>query len=61
MARPKKQSPTARRIKAALAKKGLTQIDIARQLGVHPNTVCAAINHDLNEPTRLEIEKLVAA
>lgn len=55
MPRTKTQSPRARRIKAALAARGITQADLAREWGVHVNTVANAINHGLNEPTLMKI------
>ena len=61
MPRPKRQSPSARRIKAALAQKGITQTEIAEKLGLHKNTVCGAINHGLNEPTLRRIQDLISA
>lgn len=57
MRRSKRQLPAARRIKAALALRGLTQVELAHEMGLHVNTVCGAINHGLNEPTLRAIEE----
>ena len=61
MPRPKTQSPNARRLKADLALKGISQADLARRLGVHVNTINGAINHGLNEPTLNRIKLILAA
>jgi lambda repressor-like predicted transcriptional regulator len=55
MPRLKRQSPRAKRIKSALAHRGITQAELAREWGVHVNTVANAINHGVNEPTLIKI------
>lgn len=55
MPRPKTQSTRAKQIKAALSRRGITQADLAREWGVHVNTIANAINHGLNEPTLIRI------
>lgn len=66
MSRPKRQAKNsarlsreqeARRLKSEIALRGLTQVALAEELGVHLNTISAAINHGLNEPTLVRIKK----
>ena len=62
---PSSQALTARQIKSALVALGITQAQLAREFGVHVNTISAAVNHGLNDPTRrkilarLEAEELI--
>lgn len=53
--RPKEQADFSKRVKIRLVELQLSVTDLAKELGLHRNTVSLAIHNDIYAPTRERI------